>query len=195
MKQITILLVMCCISMSAFAQFEKGRKLVGGSLALSFTTDKTKYDGSTFTNGQYVDFSLDPLAGYFVIDNLAVGAGLGFSTSSYKEDDSDYKSVSNEITIQPVVRYYLEQGVFFQGNFIVGSAKDKETDNGTTNETKYGVSGWSLSAGYAYFLNDFVAIEPQVGYSAKGYKDKDSEVKYLDSGLYLRVGFQIYLGK
>jgi hypothetical protein len=74
MKQITILLAMWCISMSAFAQFEQGRKLVGGSLALSFTTDKTKYDGSTFTNGQYVDFSFDPLIGYFVIDNLPSAA-------------------------------------------------------------------------------------------------------------------------
>ena len=160
MKKFTILFAVCCVSLGAFAQFEKGNKLVGGSLGLSFTTDKTKYDGSTYTNGQYVNFSLDPQIAYFVIDNLAVGGAFGFSTDSYKEDDSDYKSVDNEITIQPLVRYYLAQRIFFQGNFIVGSAKNKVTDNGSTNETKYNVSGWSLSAGYAFFLNDHVAIEP-----------------------------------
>jgi outer membrane protein len=195
MKKIAILLAAWCITMSAYAQFEKGNKLVGGSLGADFTTDKTKVDGTTYTNGRNVNFSFDPQVAYFVINNLAVGGALGFSTESYKEDDSDYKSVDNEITIQPVARYYLSQGIFFQGNFIVGSAKNKVTDNGDTDETKYNVSGWSLSAGYAYFLNDHVAIEPQLGYSGKGYKNKENDVKYVDNGLYIRVGFQIYLGK
>ena len=195
MKTLTILLAAWCISTAAFAQFEKGNKMVGGSFGLSFTTDKTKNDGTTYTNGQYVSFALDPQAGYFVIDNLAVGATLGFSTDTWKEDDSDYKTVDNEISIQPFARYYLPQRVFFQGNFIAGSAKNKITDNGTTDETKYGVSGWSLSAGYAFLLNDHVAIEPQLGYSNKGYKNKENDVKSLDNGLFIRVGFQIYLGK
>ena len=195
MKKITILLATCFITLGAYAQFEKGNKLVGGALGADFTTNKTKYDGSTFTNGQYVSFSLDPQIAYFVIDNLAVGGALGFSTDTYKEDDSDYKSVDNEITIQPVVRYYLSQGIFFQGNFIVGSAKSKVTEDGTTDETKYNVSGWSLSAGYAFFLNDHVAIEPRLGYSGKGYKNKENDVKSVDNGLYIRVGFQIYLTK
>ncbi len=195
MKKIVILLVVCCMTSGAYAQFEKGNKLVGGSLGADFTTDKTKVDNTTYTNGRNVNFSFDPQVAYFVINNLAVGGALGFSTESYKEDDSDYKSVDNEITIQPLVRYYLSQGIFFQGNFIVGSAKSKVTDNGDTDETKYNVSGWSLSAGYAYFLNDHVAIEPQLGYAGKGYKNKQNDVKYVDNGLYIRVGFQIYLGK
>lgn len=195
MKKVAILLAVCCISTVAFAQFEKGNKLVGGSFGLSFTTDKTKDDGTTYTNGHYVRFSLDPQVGYFVINNLAIGGTFGFSTESYKEDGSDYKSVDNEITIQPFVRYYLPQRVFFQGNFIAGNAKNKITNNGNTDETKYGVSGWSLSAGYAFLLNDHVAIEPQLGYSGKGYRNKENDVKYLDNGLYIRVGFQIYLGK
>lgn len=195
MKKIVILFVVCSVTSGAYAQFEQGNKLVGGSLGADFTTDKTKVDNTTYTNGRNVNFSFDPQLAYFVINNLAVGGAFGFSTESYKEDDSDYKSVDNEITIQPVARYYLSQGIFFQGNFIVGSAKNKVTDNGDTDETKYSVSGWSLSAGYAYFLNDHVAIEPQLGYSGKGYKNKENDIKYADNGLYIRVGFQIYLRK
>jgi hypothetical protein len=52
---------------------------------------------------------------HWVIDQLAVGGGIGISTNSYKEDDTDFKSVTHEFTIQPMARYYLQPGIFFQG--------------------------------------------------------------------------------
>jgi len=195
MKQIILVLMASCLAIGAFAQFEKGTMMVGGSFGADFKTNKSKYDGNTYTNGNYVDVSFDPQFGIFVIDNLAVGGGLGMSTSAYKEDDSDYKSVTNEFTIQPMVRYYLKQGIFFQGKLMFGGAKDKTTNNGNTDVTKYNVNGWSLAAGYAIFLNNIVAIEPQIGYGGKGYRNKDTDVKSIDNGLFLRVGFQIYLRK
>jgi hypothetical protein len=195
MKRIVLVLLTSCLAIGAYAQFEKGALMVGGSFGADFTTNKSKYDGNSFTNGKYVDVSFDPQVGIFVINNLAVGGGIGVSTSAYKEDDSDYKSVTNEFTIQPMARYYLEPGVFFQGKLMFGGATDKTTEGGDTDKTKYAVNGWSLSAGYAIFLNDAVAIEPQLGYGGKGYRNKDTEVRTVDSGIFLRVGFQIYLRK
>jgi outer membrane autotransporter protein len=137
---------------------------------------------------------MDPMAAIFVIDNLAVGAALGFSSSNYKEDD-DYKNVVTEVTIEPMVRYYLPQNVFFQGRAIFGNETDKEVDDGITDKLKYSVSGFSLGVGYAYFLGENVAVEPLVGYASKGYKNKDSEVKFVEGGVFIRIGFQIYLRK
>lgn len=195
MKTLVMVMVTSCLAIGAHAQFEKGTMMVGGSFGADFSTNKSKYDGNTYTNGKYVDVSFDPQFGIFVINNLAVGGGLGVSTSAYKEDDTNLKSVTNEFTVQPMARYYLDQGVFFQGKLMFGGAKDKTTNNGNTNTTEYGVTGWSIAAGYAFFLNDVVAIEPQLGYGGKGYRNKDTEVKTVDSGLFLRVGFQIYLRK
>jgi len=188
-------LLTSCLAMGAYAQFEKGTMMIGGSFGADFTTNKSKYDGNSVTNGKYVDVSFDPQFGIFVINNLAVGGGIGISTSSYKEDDTDFKSVTHEFTIQPMVRYYLEPGIFFQGKMMFGGAIDKDSENGETDKTEYAVNGWSLSAGYAIFLNNIVAIEPQLGYGGKGYRNKDTEVKSVDSGIFLRVGFQIYLRK
>ena len=195
MKRFVMVLLTSCLAMGAYAQFEKGTMMIGGSFGADFTTNKSKYDGNSVTNGKYVDVSFDPQFGIFVINNLAVGGGIGISTSSYKEDDTDFKSVTHEFTIQPMVRYYLEPGIFFQGKMMFGGAIDKDSENGETDKTEYAVNGWSLSAGYPIFLNNVVAIEPQLGYGGKGYRNKDTEVKSVDSGIFLRVGFQIYLRK
>jgi hypothetical protein len=195
MKKITMLITLLCITAMAYAQFEKGTMLVGGSLGADFTTEKAKFSGNSITTGKYVEFSLDPQFGIFIIDNLAVGGALGFSTYTYNEEGDDYKYVSNEITIEPMVRYYLAQGIFFQGRFILGTSTDKTTEDGTTDKDPYTVSGFSLAAGYAYFLGDHVAIEPQLGYQSLGYKHKDTDVKFNDAGIYVRVGLQIYLRK
>ena len=195
MKKFVMVLLASCLAAGAYAQFEKGTMMVGGSFGADFKTNKTKYDGNTYTNGKYVNVTFDPQFGIFVINNLAIGGGLGMSTSAYKDDDSDYKEVTNEFTIQPMVRYYLQPGVFFQGKMMFGGAKTKVTDDGPTDNTEYAVNGWSLAAGYAFFLNNVVAIEPQLGYAAKGYRNKDNDVKSVDGGVFLRVGFQIYLRK
>jgi len=195
MKKITILIAAWCLAFCAYGQFEKGKMLVGGSIGADFSTNKTKYDGNTFTNGRYSSVSFDPQFGFFVIDNLALGAALGIRTDTYNEDGSDYKTVDNEFTLQPMVRYYLKSRFFFQGNFIAGNSKSKVIDDGETGDIKYNVSGWALAAGYAFLLNDHIAIEPRVGYGGRSYKNKENDVTSVDNGLFIRVGFQIYLGK
>ncbi|HEX8060761.1 MAG TPA: hypothetical protein VF473_07485, partial [Cyclobacteriaceae bacterium] len=77
-----------------------------------------------------------------------------------------------------------------------GSQKSKDTPGGssTSTTTKYNTSNWSVGAGYAYFLNDYVAIEPLIGYGANIQKVSNPDIKYSQPGLFLKVGFQIYLG-
>jgi outer membrane protein W len=194
MKKFTILVVAVCSTFGAYAQYNQGRMLVGGSLGFSTETEKTKFDGNTQTDGKWTNFSLEPQFGYFIIDNLAVGASLDLGLSKWKDDaDSDDDKTYTSIEIQPTVRYYLPQNIFFQGQVGFGTAKSK-FGSGNVDEYKYNTLSWALAAGYAYFLNDNVAIEPMVGYGSVREKDKDSDVKYIDNGIFLRVGLQVYLG-
>lgn len=194
MKKFTILVIVMCGAFGAYAQFEQGRMLVGGTVEFNTLVNKSKFGGTTVTNGRQTSFSLAPQFGYFVIDNLAVGAALDLNLSKYKSDDGDYESTSTSIEFTPMVRYYLPQGIFFQGQFGFGTGKDK-VDNGNTDDDKYNITSWGLSAGYAYFLTDNVALEPQLGYGGTGYKDKDSSGKDIYNGLFIRLGLQVYLGK
>jgi len=198
MRKIVTVIAFALIGSGAFAQFNQGRMLVGGSLGFSAQTNKTKTDNATNTNYRMTSFSLTPDFGYFIIDHLAVGAGLGISTTSTKFDGSDVKNSSSVFTLSPFARYYVDPGVFLQANVAFGSHSDKRTDQvGTVTQTvttKGGVMGWGVALGYAYFLTDNVAIEPMFGYSSVSAKDKDNDSKDVTGGVYLNVGFQIYLG-
>jgi outer membrane protein len=193
MKKITVFAIMMLTAFGAFAQFNKGRMLVGGSLEFQTTTNKYKYSGNTTTNAKQTVFSMQPQFGYFIIDNLAIGAGLNVSLSKYKADNSDYESTGTVFVFEPMVRYYLPQGIFFQGQFGIGTGKYKDNGNGI-DEDKFTRTSFALGAGYAIFLNDNIAIEPIIGYGSTGDKDKDSKVKDVDNGIFIRVGIQAYLG-
>jgi outer membrane protein len=193
MKNITFFAIATLASVGAFAQFNQGRMLVGGSAEFRTMADKTKSGSTTTTNGNRTTLSVAPSFGYFVINQLAVGAALETGLSKWNAKTSnDIDNTTHSLSFQPFVRYYLPMGVFFQGKFGIGSAKttyDEDFD-----DEKYNTSSLALSAGYAFFLSDNVALEPELGYRTSKFKDTDSDTKNINSGLFLRVGFQIYLG-
>ena len=181
---------------TSFAQFSQGSFVMGGStnLAGSFTTSKSKTGGATTTNGKSSSFFIQPQAGYFVIDNLAVGTGLSIGTSSYKADGSSDKSSVTSFGITPLARYYFDK-IYVQGSIGFGSSKTKNTFGGTTTETTQNTGSWSLLAGYAFFLSDAIALEPQLGYSSFSYKSKGSNTKTINSGIAFGIGLYAYISK
>ncbi len=101
MKKVFAFVFMTAIVTTGYGQFSnKGNILLGGSTSLNFgfDTEKSKSGGgSASTDGKTTSFSLEPTAGYFVMDHLAVGAGLGLGTSTYKPDGSDAKFKTSTI--------------------------------------------------------------------------------------------------
>jgi outer membrane protein len=193
MKGITFFAITMLASMSALAQFNQGRMLVGGSAEFRTIADKNKSGGTTTTNGNRTSMSVSPSFGYFVIDQLAVGASVDMAVSKWNAKTSnDVDNNTTSIQFQPFVRYYLPAGVFFQGKFGLGTAKT--TYDETYDDSKYNTSSLALSAGYAIFLSDNVALEPELGYRTSKFKNTDSDTKNINSGIFLRIGFQIYLG-
>jgi hypothetical protein len=183
---------------TCYAQFEKGNLLIGGSAEFSSTTNKSKVNGTTSTNSKTTSSSLSVNGGYFIINNLAVGAGLGISASSTKPDGGSGKVTSSGLSFEPYARYYFGP-VFGQFQMGVGSGKYKsENGQGTINESKFSVLGWGLSVGYPIFLNadKSVALEPAVGYRSRTETlDATGNPKSINSTIFLRAGLQIYLSR
>ena len=169
--------------------------LIGGNFSAEFTGTKSKSGSTTTTLYHTNSITLGPQVGYFIINNVAAGAVLDIQSSSTKYEGSSDKISGTSVLFSPFGRYYLQQGIFFQGRFDVGSRKIKQETGSTTTTTTYGLSGGSISAGYALFLADNVALEPQIGYGTIAQKLKSNGVKSIESGLFIRVGFQIYLKK
>lgn len=183
------LLILFCICTASFAQFTKGKILTGGSFSTNF---------NSYSNGgiSYKSSSISffPQVGYFIVDNFAAGAGLSLSHSNFKAPSGSTAGglSSSDISFSPFARYYINK-FFGQTTFELGSSKTKiEGTNGSTASLKN--SGWSLAVGYAYMLNEHVAIEPQVGYGTN-YVKNDSGNKTTNGNLFLKAGIQVYIGK
>ena len=194
MKRFLLSLALVLLSVSSHAQFSQGTMMIGGTVGLEVNKSKDKDNSITRDRSRSVTFALQPQFGIFVSNNLAVGGGLGFSvsnTKSYSPFDGDNSTTTILATIEPFVRYYLPQRIFFQGKFMAGVG---ETHFGGQQGSASGtLLGGSLAAGYSILLNDHVALEPQIGYESTGYKNKGSDTKFIENDFFIRAGLQIYL--
>jgi hypothetical protein len=179
MKKFIIPFIMALMVFSnGMAQTQKGNWLLGGSL--SFNSYKQGESKATI-----IDFS--PNAGYFVIDDLALGVNLSFQ--SVKPEDED---ATTSLAIGPMVRYYFvdlgnKAKLFGQAN--VGFGNEKYPDFGGGDVTlKF--TEWGIKAGPAFFLTPSVALELAIGYGSRKYKDADDALNNFG----LSVGFQFHLG-
>ena len=194
MKKILILLIGVAMSSGAYAQFTKGTIMAGGSLGASFDTNKTEAGNTTTTTGTTNTVNFFPQVGYFVIDNLAVGAGIDLYSTTTKQKGSNNKTTTSTTSFAPFARYYYQK-FYGQFAFNVGSGNFKNTNGNVTTDNKYTSTGLNLAVGYAYLLDEHVAVEPQIGYATSSNKFKTSGSKNISSGLFINIGLQIYLRK
>jgi hypothetical protein len=181
-----ITIVVLFVSTSAFAQIEtvpqtssavgavpiqEGTWMIGGSLgSLGYS-----FEGKSF------NINVNPRAGYFVSDGIAVGASLngGLTTAKNADDIWTYG-------IAPFVRYYIPEGSSSTGRFfgqgeigIAGSSIGSDVD-----------LAFGIGAGYAHFVTQSVALEAVIGYN---YSKATTANASVHSGLGFNLGFQIYL--
>lgn len=154
-----------------FAQTGKGGVLLGGSASFDVQFEDPE-NATTF------DFSPD--LGFFVIDNLALGATVTLQTT--KQGDVSV----NAFGIAPFARYYFgSSSTKFFAHAQVGYLSSKSDFFG--DEFTIKGSQINIGPGVALFLNDHVAIEGILAYNKLG---GDFDV----DGIGFRFGVQAYLG-
>lgn len=193
MKKILLVALTLIIAQQSFAQFNKGRILAGGSVGFFANSSKSRSGGTTTKTGSVSTVSFNPNVGYFLVDKVAVGASLLLSSSQWKGNgNNSTTNIYTSASFNPFVRYYLDQGIFFEGQFGFGTIKTKNKAVNPPTESTTSTYNWSLGAGYAYFLNDNVAVEPFVGFRSNGRKVGGTTG--IENSLFLNVGLQVYLG-
>ena len=184
-KELITISILLGLALPGFSQFTKGKFLAGGTFTASVNNYKYS-DGASSSTSRSA--SLNPQIGYFFINNFAAGAGLTLSASKSTFDDN-LTATSHGISIAPFARYYFSK-LYGQASFQFGSDKYKSERVSSLNN-KVNSTGWSLAVGYAYLLNDHVAIEPQLGYKATYLGTVDRT----NGSLFLNIGLQVYIGK
>jgi hypothetical protein len=143
---------------------DQGTWMIGGSAGFSSTKVKN-IPAST-------NLDLSPKFGLFIIDDLAVGLGI-----SYKSTSSDGSSNST-FGLGPFVRYYLTDPIFVQAGVDLGLEEDSATS-------------FSLSLGYSWFVDNTVAIEPALFFSSVNYDGESSDATIFG----LSIGIQAFAGR
>lgn len=203
MKKLVIsILVLFFICGLSHAQIEKGSvflgtstTLVGGSsdfitgtnnsIGISFAS--VKWDGSDEKEKSTV-LNFSPKMGYFVANNLVVGANV--KLWSQKADDS--KSSINGIG--PFVRYYFTDGKivpFVETELTFGKYKETWDSSYSDGESIQNITMASLGAGAAFFLNKHISIDCLLGYKTLRLKDNESSEngKITFNNIGLVIGF------
>ncbi len=96
-------MAMIAAGAASYAQTEAGSIMLGGSLGFGTSGGSTEISGAAAGNGSFdapktSNFTFSPSGAYFIADNLAVGLGISFGTSSTttkKSYDKTTGAVSN----------------------------------------------------------------------------------------------------
>ncbi len=179
-----LLFVIYPISNNLFAQTEKGTWLLGGSANFS----------NEFTNDDF-RMNIAPNLGYFVINDLSIGAEVPFSLSRTDNVGSSTLS-SSSLGIVPSVRYYLNLTEKIKillnafGGLRFSRFRSEGTPSFSSNRTFIQLGGRS---GLAFFLNRHVALETTLNYLH--FREAGSRDSFPENLISLNIGLQIHFAK
>ena len=202
-RTLLLLMSMAFFAFQAQAQLTEGSWMIGlssnffgggngitvfnpNTVGFAATSGKVKQgdNESDLENRTY--FNISPTAGYFIMDNLVVGAGIGFDL--YKEEDDD--NAETTFGISPFVRYYFDMEnvkPFAQIGAGIGSYSDDDND-------KESISHIGIGAGIAVFLNEKISVDFVLGYTSETYKPDDADdLKFIYNSFGLGIGLTMFL--
>lgn len=186
------------IAVSASAQM-----FVGGSLNFGTTSSSSKAGGTSVDGTSSYNFGLSPMIGYYLNDDMAIGAEIGFGVQGTNDNQNpESKTSSTDFSIAPFFRYHMIElgdiSVFGQAQVSLGFGSSKNTNNGVSIEgpstTTFAIG---VLPGVSYKLTDNVDLEATIGYlgfsntSSKPATSGGTEYSNSSFGLSLRSGLNL----
>jgi Outer membrane protein beta-barrel domain len=169
-------------SSSSQLGFEKGDIFVTGTFGYASKSNGATSEGT---------FAIQPGVGYFIKDNIAIGATIGFVNSSSKPVGGGSSASNSEFGIGLMARYYTtpasQFSLFAQGAF---EFKSQSFDGGGST-TGFGINA---KPGINYFVSPHFSLEAtigEIGFSSLKAKDATDANNDFNFGFNLR---EIMLG-
>jgi hypothetical protein len=208
MKNIIVVICALLLATPLLAQIPQGSSTIGGNISLLRQKTQQGYE-APYTNykTEYTIkiISITPSYGYFVLNNLCVGANVNtlFARSTNKPYASvrDLNSDTQSIGAGPFVRYYLPLDsklyAFAAASYSWrwSQIKYESVDNTgiTTTTIKAPYTMWDAGLGLSYFISPSTAIEGGFTFTKARYKDDDGNVTQKTNNMALNIGFRIFL--
>lgn len=143
--------------------FAKGDKFVTGAFVFGSENDK---DSDVKTNG----FEIAPQIGFFVSENIAIGAKVGYASMKEESSGVDTEDMSG-LTLGAFGRYYFTPANQFSLFANLGLDYSSMEDN-LSNAKVNGIDA-GLGAGLNYFVSSNFSIE--AGVAVLGFSSEKSD--------------------
>ncbi len=150
-------------------QTAEGKWLIEANTGFGAPGNGNTSFGLTSRDGETI-WGIGLEGGYFVMDDLAVKAGLGYNDSSFDGDSSQF-------IYKIGAKYYIMSKIPVEVSYVGESVEDADEN----------ASYLGIQAGYAWFLGDNVSIEPGLRYNATLNEDADAE-----SNIQFNIGFALH---
>ena len=188
---------------TTFSQTEKGQFYMGANsnINASFISYYSKSDTSpSQKRGENRAFSISPKIGFFIINNLVLGADLSLSFNVYKPNG--VKGNENSISLGPFAKYYfLEDSFkpFVSAKYSLGRYNrsydylDEDPDNGID---KRSLTNLQIGGGIAYFLHNSVSLASGIHYlrtTNKSLDDNRFNLTDINAGFTSSFSFAIFI--
>ena len=163
--------IFLAVSIQSFGQFNKGDKVLGGTLSLNTANNENNQYGAVTSN--YTTFGIYPNFGVLINSNLEIGSQLGYSSSNNEW------SATNASTDQK--SNYLNAGLYMQRYFVIsdkflfslianisyGAGKDKTlitNQNGfVEDEIKRNSIGVAFRPSFIFFPSPNWGLQASIG--------------------------------
>lgn len=179
MKKLLVLgAIALCGAMNA--QTEKGSWVVGGSTTVGFNnaTSNIKTNGNSSDGPKVSTFTVTPSVGFFVINKLAIGIDLGFTSLTSKQDEFDLgvtyssKSTVSTFSVLPTATYYFKSDSkllpYVGAGLGFASSKTKsEISGGYSDSIEFKNNGfaWKGKAGLIYLITPSIGLDLGVSFN------------------------------
>lgn len=178
-KICTALIISILVFGDVQAQIQQGNVMVGGNISnMNLSLD----------NGGGFNMTLNPKAGWFIRNNLALGAYVDFGLATAKGIKP-----SINYGVGALGRYYINDpaiNVLRKTRFFGEATVGIEGFNPSSGDNTNGL-GMSVGPGIAYFITPNIGLEGLIKYRGiVGFGSSPAS-----SNLVFGIGFQIYLSK
>lgn len=181
MKRIIVTVLAGLFCTTTFSQTQQGNVLIGADISnigVNFQSGNTQFS-----------FDLNPKAGWFLRDNLALGPEVNFGLNTQKGATSISYGVgafgrkyfgSAATNLSRTTKWLIEANAGIYGTNLSGDNVTKTSTNGL---------GIGAGPGIAWFINENIALEALAKYNLTvGFGNSTT-----NNNINLGVGFQIYL--